>query len=29
MNFNTKEYEDSILRVIDTNFNNVAKEVRE
>ena len=27
MNFNTKEYEDSILRVIDTNFNKVAKEL--
>ena len=27
MNFNTKEYEDSILKVIDTNFNKVAKEL--
>lgn len=27
MNFNTKEYEDSILRVIDITFNKVAKEL--
>ena len=26
MNFNTKEYENSILRVIDITFNKVAKE---
>ena len=27
MNFNTKEYENSILRVIDITFNKVAKEL--